>query len=44
MNLDQLGYNSKLEAYRQAHQLTNIGVAQVIAEHKERYLVQNSNP
>ena len=37
MKLEDLGYNSDLETYRQNQQLEQFGVARVITEHKERY-------
>lgn len=41
MKLEDLGYHSDLETFRQTQQLQQFGVARVISEHKERYHLQN---
>jgi len=41
MTLEELGYNQELERYRVSNGLDSLGVARVIAEHKERYVVKN---
>jgi ribosome biogenesis GTPase len=40
MNLEDLGYNSTLEAFRIEQRLNDFEVGRVIAEHKERYIVK----
>ncbi|MBP7461327.1 MAG: ribosome small subunit-dependent GTPase A [Candidatus Delongbacteria bacterium] len=40
MKLEDLGYNTSFERYRQEHQLENHEIGRVIAEHKERYIVK----
>ncbi|WP_163713019.1 ribosome small subunit-dependent GTPase A [Mangrovibacterium lignilyticum] len=42
MTLEDLGYNLELENYRKNQNLDSFGVARVISEHKERYLVKNA--
>ncbi|MCR9101706.1 MAG: ribosome small subunit-dependent GTPase A [bacterium] len=39
MNLENLGYNEALEAYRQEHNLEQHLVGRVTVEHRERYMV-----
>ncbi len=39
MTLEQLGFNSTLDAYRKDHNLQSFEIGRVISEHKERYLV-----
>lgn len=39
MNLEDLGYNEALEAYRQDHNLEQHLVGRVTVEHRERYMV-----
>lgn len=41
-NLEDLGYNNEFEQFRIHQKLNNSGVARVIAEHKERYIIQNT--
>jgi len=41
MILENLGYTAELEHYRTEHNLSGFGVARVITEHKERYVVKN---
>jgi len=41
MKLEDLGYTYDLESYRNENSLTNFGIARVITEHKERYIVKN---
>lgn len=40
MLLEDLGYNNDLEEYRNKHNLCSFGVARVISEHRERYMVK----
>ena len=40
MTLEDLGYNSDLENYRQENGLSSFEVGRVVAEHKERYVVK----
>ena len=42
MTLEDLGYTPKLEEYRIAKKITELSVARVITEHKERYIVKNN--
>ncbi|MCG6187857.1 ribosome small subunit-dependent GTPase A [Maribellus maritimus] len=42
MNLKELGYTTRLQEYRRANQLEDFQLGRVIAEHKERYVVQTS--
>lgn len=42
MTLEDLGYNSELENYRKNQKLDSFGVARVISEHKERYIVKTT--
>jgi ribosome biogenesis GTPase len=39
MNLQNLGYNNQIEQNRKGNNLDSFGIARVIAEHKERYVV-----
>lgn len=39
MNLEDLGYNDKLEVYRREQKLDSFEIGRIIAEHKERYIV-----
>lgn len=39
--LEDLGYTVTLESYRIENNLGNFGIARVITEHKERYIVKN---
>ena len=41
MTLEVLGYTTELEQYRTENNLSDFGVARVITEHKERYVVKN---
>lgn len=41
MILEDLGYTTELENYRASENLTSFGIARVITEHKERYIVKN---
>ncbi|MEQ8362889.1 MAG: ribosome small subunit-dependent GTPase A [Cyclobacteriaceae bacterium] len=41
MTLEDLGYHSAFEEYRQAHELDGFAVGRVIAAHKDRYIVRN---
>jgi len=41
MILEELGYTDELENYRTENNLVNFGIARVITEHKERYIVKN---
>lgn len=43
MTLDDLGYNSALEKFRQENALDAFEVGRVTAEHKERYVVRTAN-
>lgn len=43
MRLEDLGYNDKLEGLRKEQKLDNFDIGRVIAEHKERYIVQTEN-
>ncbi|PTN08577.1 ribosome small subunit-dependent GTPase A [Mangrovibacterium marinum] len=43
MKLEDLGYPNELEEYRREKQLEHFAVARVIAEHKERYMVQTAD-
>ena len=40
MTLEDLGYNLELKNYRKDQNLDSFGVARVISEHKERYIVK----
>jgi ribosome biogenesis GTPase / thiamine phosphate phosphatase len=40
MNLEELGYNYKLEEFRKNNNLTSFEAGRVIAEHRERYTVR----
>lgn len=42
MTLEDLGYNAELENYRKDQDLGSFGVARVISEHKERYVVKTA--
>ena len=42
MTLEELGYNVELENYRKDHNLDSFAVGRVISEHKERYIVKNT--
>jgi ribosome biogenesis GTPase len=42
MNLEDLGYNSKLEKWRLENNLNEFDTGRVIAEHKERYKVRTA--
>ncbi len=42
MQLEDLGYNNRFEAFRTEHDLNSFGVGRVIAEHKERYIIRTS--
>ncbi len=42
MTLEVLGYNTDLEKYRKSNHLETFGVARVISEHKERYVVKTA--
>ncbi|HOM10468.1 MAG TPA: hypothetical protein PLV81_10000 [Spirochaetota bacterium] len=39
MNLENLGYNETLEQLRIEHNLQHFEIGRIIAEHKERYVV-----
>jgi ribosome biogenesis GTPase len=41
MILEDLGYTTEFENYRVENNLTGFGIARVITEHKERYVVKN---
>ena len=41
MILEDLGYTTEFENYRVENNLTSFGIARVITEHKERYVVKN---
>ena len=43
MSLEKMGYSSALEEYREQHNLMDLEVGRVIAEHKERYIVKTAN-
>lgn len=43
MKLEDLGYNTEFETYRQANNLGNFGVGRVILEHKDRYIVKTED-
>lgn len=43
MTLDDLGYNSALEKFRQENSLDAFEAGRVTAEHKERYVVRTAN-
>ncbi|WP_323758104.1 ribosome small subunit-dependent GTPase A [Roseivirga sp.] len=40
MTLENLGYNSVLEEYRNEHHLASFGIGRVTSEHKDRYSVK----
>jgi ribosome biogenesis GTPase len=40
MELEDLGYNEKIEKFRLENQFDNLELGRVIAEHKERYIVK----
>ena len=40
MTLEDLGYNTSLEEYRQEKELNSLSVGRVTSEHKERYLLK----
>ena len=40
MKLEDLGYNSDLDHYRNEQDLVGFTVGRVISEHKERYIVK----
>jgi ribosome biogenesis GTPase / thiamine phosphate phosphatase len=40
MQLEDLGYNNKLEKFRKANSLDTFEIGRVIAEHKERYIIR----
>lgn len=42
MTLEDLGYTAVLENYRKEHGLDSFGIGRVISEHKERYVVKNT--
>ncbi len=42
MNIEDLGYNEKLEQLRIGHNLQNFEIGRIITEHKERYVVNTS--
>ena len=42
MNLNDLGYYKELDEYRDEHGLNTFEVGRVLAEHKERYVIQAS--
>ena len=42
MNLEDLGYSEELENYRKDQGLISLGVARVISEHRERYVVKTA--
>ncbi|MCD6116296.1 ribosome small subunit-dependent GTPase A [bacterium] len=42
MTLEDLGYNLELKNYRKDQNLDSFGVARVISEHKERYIVKTT--
>jgi ribosome biogenesis GTPase len=41
MKLEDLGYNDKLEKFRNENNLKDFEIGRVISEHKERYIVKN---
>lgn len=43
MNLEDLGYNDKLDGYRLEQKLDSFEIGRIIAEHKERYIVMTLN-
>lgn len=43
MTLENLGYNTDLEIYREEQNLDSFGVGRVISEHKERYIVKTAS-
>lgn len=43
MELEDLGYNSKLENFRIDHKINSFEIGRVIAEHKERYIIRTIN-
>jgi ribosome biogenesis GTPase / thiamine phosphate phosphatase len=43
MKLEILGYNNKLEKFRETNNLTNFEIGRVISEHKEKYIVKTEN-
>ncbi|MCC6411262.1 MAG: ribosome small subunit-dependent GTPase A [Saprospiraceae bacterium] len=43
MNLEDLGFNHKLEQFRTENNLETFETGRVIAEHKERYIVKTTN-
>ena len=43
MTLEDLGYNSELEAYRKEQNLDSFGVGRVILEHRDRYTVKTES-
>ena len=43
MTLEDLGYNSELEEYRQDQNLGSFGIGRVIQEHKDRYKVNTES-
>jgi ribosome biogenesis GTPase len=42
MNLEELGYNKKLDQYRIEQKLDAFDIGRVVAEHKERYVVRTA--
>ena len=40
MRLEDLGYNGKLEDYRNNHDLSQFEVGRIVSEQKERYVVR----
>ena len=43
MTLEDLGYNTSLEAYQKEQQLDSFQVGRVVSEHKERYVVKTAS-
>lgn len=43
MQLEDLGYNDKLEQFRRGNNLDSFEIGRVITEHKERYLVRTAS-
>ena len=43
MTLEDLGYTNELENYRKENNLLGFGIARVITEHKERYIIKNES-
>ncbi len=43
MTLEELGYNNQIEDFRKNNIDNSFAVARVISEHKERYIVRNTN-